>query len=85
MSEIVSVTAAEFSGSATRDGNAINAAMRGNADVAALDAVEMLLSRVHSEARRQVRFVSNPKRHWQRRSLHTLRAFAVNLVTVLEQ
>lgn len=32
----------------------------------------------------KVRFVSNPKMHWQKRSLHSLRCFAVELITVTE-
>jgi hypothetical protein len=32
-----------------------------------------------------VTFVSNPTLHWQKRSLHTLRCFAVELITVVEQ
>jgi len=31
-----------------------------------------------------VTFLSNPKLHWQKRSLHSLRCFAVDLVTVSE-
>ena len=30
----------------------------------------------------KIRFVSNPKMHWQQRSLHALRCFAVELIRV---
>ncbi|UQA59346.1 hypothetical protein [Polyangium aurulentum] len=30
----------------------------------------------------QIRFLSKPEMHWQRRSLHALRCFAVDLITV---
>jgi hypothetical protein len=32
----------------------------------------------------RIRFVSNPNMHWQRRSLHSLRCFAVELIDVTE-
>ena len=32
----------------------------------------------------KVRFLSNSKLHWQKRSLHSLRCFAVELITVTE-
>jgi hypothetical protein len=35
-------------------------------------------------AQYKVRFLSNPKMHWQKRSLHSLRCFAVELVSVTE-
>jgi hypothetical protein len=35
-------------------------------------------------AQYKVRFLSNPKLHWQKRSLHSLRCFAVELITVTE-
>jgi len=35
--------------------------------------------------RYKVRFLSNPTYHWQKRSLHSLRCFAVELITVVEQ
>ena len=125
MTEVVSVTGDDFSADATYAGSAITASLKGNADYAALDALEMLLTRVHAEARRlaitdavidlrglefmnsscfksfvtwitdiqeldtaaqyKVRFVSNPNMHWQKRSLHSLRCFAVELITVTEQ
>ncbi len=36
------------------------------------------------EAKKQykIRFISKPEMHWQRRSLHALRCFAVDLITV---
>jgi hypothetical protein len=125
MSEVVSVTGDDFTGAATHEGSSIQAWLKGNADYAALDALEMLLNRMHSEARRlevteavvdlrqlefmnsscfksfvtwiteiqeldptrqyKVRFISNPNMHWQRRSLHSLRCFAVELITVTEK
>jgi hypothetical protein len=120
--ELISVTGADFSASAMHEGTRVSVLLRGNADVAALDAVETLLARVHAEASRlgvaeavvdlkavelmnsscfrafitwihdvqdleagrqyRIRFLSDPGRHWQRRGLHALRAFAVDLVTV---
>ena len=125
MSEIVTVKGEDFQGTAHRDGTAIVARLKGNADYAALDALEMLLTRAHSEATRlaasemvidlrdlefmnsscfkcflswitdvqelepdrqyKVKFLSNPQLHWQKRSLHSLRCFAVELITVVEQ
>ena len=125
MSEVVSVNGDDFSGAAHHEGAAIAAWIKGNADYAALDALEMLLTRVHAEAKRlavgevvidlrnlefmnsscfksfvswindiqelaqtqqyKVRFRSNPKMHWQKRSLHSLRCFAVELITVVEE
>ena len=125
MSEVVSVSGDDFSGAANHEGAAIEAWIKGNADYAALDALEMLLTRVHSEAKRlairevvidlrnlefmnsscfksfvswindiqelgqeqqyKVKFRSNPKMHWQKRSLHSLRCFAVELITVVEE
>jgi len=125
MSEIVTVTGDDFSGTATHEGTVITAHLKGNADYAALDALEMLLTRIHSEATRlgatemvidlrqlefmnsscfkcflswitdiqeleterqyRVKFLSNPQLHWQKRSLHSLRCFAVELITVTEQ
>ncbi len=32
----------------------------------------------------KVEFLSNPQLHWQKRSLHSLRCFAVELITVTE-
>jgi len=125
MGEVVTVSADDFSATALHEGTAINAWLKGNADYAALDALEMLLDRVHAEAARvgvaevvidlrqlefmnsscfksfvswinaiqemdqdrhyKIRFLSNPKMHWQKRSLHSLRCFAVELITVSEQ
>ncbi|MEO8699866.1 MAG: hypothetical protein ABI867_07470 [Kofleriaceae bacterium] len=124
MTEIVAVTGEDFTGAAHCDGTAISAWLKGNADYAALDALEMLLARSHAEAirvgataitvdlcklefmnsscfkcllswitdiqelelerRYKVRFLSNPQLHWQKRSLHSLRCFAVELITVEE-
>jgi hypothetical protein len=125
MGEVVSVKGDDFSGDAQREGAVISATLKGNADYAALDALEMLLERVHAEAKRggvtetvvdlkhlefmnsscfksfvswitniqeldadkqyKVKFLSNPALHWQKRSLHSLRCFAVELITVTEQ
>jgi hypothetical protein len=119
------VTGADFSGGAIWADGTIALTIRGTADYAALDGLEMLLSRAHaeahrrsatamtvdlrelefmnsscmrsvlswisdiqdlpSEARYRVTFRSDPKRHWQKRSLHTIRSFAVDLITVTEQ
>jgi hypothetical protein len=125
MAEVVSVKGDDFAANATHEGAVISAALKGNADYAALDALDMLLARVHAEAKRlgvkeaeidlrelefmnsscfksfvswitevqeldvekqyTVTFLSNPKLHWQKRSLHSLRCFAVELITVIEQ
>ncbi len=125
MSELVTVTGDDFAGSAHVDGATVQAVLKGNADYAAFDALEMLLNRIHSETKRlaanevvvdlrqlefmnsscfksfvswvtdiqelddakryKVRFLSNPTYHWQKRSLHSLRCFAVELITVVEQ
>ena len=125
MSAVVTVNGDDFSGAASQEGTTINAWIKGNADYAALDALEMLLTRLHAEADRlsvsdvvidlrqlefmnsscfksfvtwiteiqqmeadrqyKVTFLSNPKLHWQKRSLHSLRCFAVELITVTEQ
>jgi len=122
VSEVVSVSGDDFTGAASHESNTLTTWLKGNADYAALDALEMLLTRVHTEARRlavgevivdlrqlefmnsscfksfvswitdiqeleaslqyKVRFLSNPNLHWQKRSLHSLRCFAVELVTV---
>ncbi len=122
--EVAAVSGEDFTGTATHDGSVITAMLEGNADYAALDAVEMLLNRTHTEAKRlavtevvvdlrhlefmnsscfkcfvswiteiqelvepaqyKVRFLSNPQLHWQKRSLHSLRCFAVDLITVTE-
>ena len=40
---------------------------------------------VQEQPRRyKVRFLSNPNFHWQKRSLHSLRCFAVELVSITE-
>ena len=86
MSAVISVTRDDFSASATRDGASIIAWLKGTADYAALDDVDLLLSRVHAEAteaeRYKVRLLSNPNLHWQKRSLHSLRCFAIELITI---
>jgi hypothetical protein len=124
MSEVVSVSGEDFTASANREGSEIIAWLKGNADYSAIDALEMLVNRIHADAQRarlsevivdlrelefmnsscfkslvswitaiqeleataqyKVRFLSNPDLHWQKRSLHTLRCFAVELITVTE-
>jgi hypothetical protein len=37
---------------------------------------------VEADSRYRIRFLSNPKIHWQRRSLHALQMFAIELVSV---
>jgi hypothetical protein len=125
MGEVVSVKGDDFAGNAQHEGTAITLSLKGNADYAALDALDMVLARVHAEVSRlgvkevvielrhlefmnsscfksfvswindiqelppdrqyKVKFLSNPKMHWQKRSLHSLRCFAVELITVIEQ
>jgi hypothetical protein len=125
MSEIVTVTGEDFAGAANSEGKVVNAWLKGNADYVALDALEMLLARAHSEATRlgatamtvdlrqlefmssscfkcflswitniqelegtrqyTVKFLSNPQLQWQKRSLHSLRCVAVELITVTEE
>lgn len=125
MSEVVSVKGDDFAAAAQHEGTEIQAILKGNADYGALDALDMLLERIHAEARRggvtevvidlrelefmnsscfksfvswitniqemdvgqqyKVKFVSNPNMHWQKRSLHSLRCFAVELISVTEQ
>jgi hypothetical protein len=125
MGEVAAVHGDDFAGAAQHEGSTINVLLKGTADYAALDALERLLTRTHSEASRlsvteaivdlrqlefmnsscfksfvswindiqemeqerqyKLRFVSNPKLHWQKRSLHSLRCFAVELITVTEQ
>lgn len=125
MGEVVTVKGDDFSASASLEGTAIHAWLKGNADYAALDALDTLLERIHAEAKRgtvkeavvdlrnlefmnsscfksfvswittiqdmdaerqyKVNFLSNPQMHWQKRSLHSLRCFAVELITVTEQ
>ena len=124
MSEVVTVTGDDFSAGATHEASAITGWLKGNADYAALDALDRLLTRVHAEATRlnvtevvidlrglefmnsscfksfvswvtdiqdmaedrryKVQFLSNPNYHWQKRSLHSLRCFAVELITIAE-
>ena len=123
--ELVSVNGDDFHGEAHYDDTILQLRVKGNADYAALDALEMLLTRAHTEAcrlkvteavvdlrqlefmnsscfksfvtwindvqeladgaRYRVKFRSNPKLHWQKRSLHSLRCFAVELITVVEE
>ena len=125
MGEVVSVKGDDFSAAATLEGTEIQAWLKGNADHAALDALDTLLDRVHAEGKRgtvkevtvdlrqlefmnsscfksfvswittiqdldepaqyKVKFLSNPQMHWQKRSLHSLRCFAVELISVVEQ
>jgi hypothetical protein len=40
------------------------------------------LEEMPESARYRIHFISNPAMHWQRRSLHALRSFAVELVTI---
>ncbi len=124
MSEIVSVSGEDFKGTAHQDGTKFDLVLKGNADYAALDALELLLNRTHSEATRlgaknvvvdirqlefmnsscfkcfltwiteiqeldtesryKIEFLSNPELHWQKRSLHSLRCFAVELISISE-
>lgn len=125
MAEVVNVKGDDFSAAANHENGAIQAWLKGNADYAALDALDLLLERIHAEAKRggateavidlrqlefmnsscfksfvswitniqemdassqyKVKFLSNPAMHWQKRSLHSLRCFAVELITVTEQ
>lgn len=125
MGEVVSVKGDDFAATATHEGTTIVALLKGNADYAALDLLDMLLTRLHAEAKRlgiteaqidlrqlefmnsscfksfvswisevqeldldkqyKVTFLSNPKMHWQKRSLHSLRCFAIDLITVIEE
>jgi hypothetical protein len=125
MAEVVNVKGDDFSAAANQENDAIQAWLKGNADYAALDALDMLLERIHAEAKRgsvkeaivdlrqlefmnsscfksfvswittiqemeesaqyKVKFLSNPTMHWQKRSLHSLKCFAVELITVAEQ
>jgi hypothetical protein len=125
MSEVVRVKGDDFAAAAHHDGTTVTAWLQGNADYAALDALDLLLERVHAESRQlgvkdvaidlrqlefmnsscfksfvswvtniqemdterqyKVRFLSSPNMHWQKRSLHSLRCFAVELISVTEQ
>jgi hypothetical protein len=122
--EVVTVGGADFKGRATKEGTTFQLSLKGNADYAALDALESLLNRSHSEAirfgikevvidlrelefmnsscfkcflswiaeiqeldeesRYKVVFQSSSKMHWQKRSLHSLRCFAVELISINE-
>jgi hypothetical protein len=122
--DIVSVSGADFKGRARKEGTTFHMTLAGNADYAALDALEMLLTRSHSEAcrfgikeaivdlrelefmnsscfkcflswiadvqeldeesRYKIVFQSSSKLHWQKRSLHSLRCFAVDLISIVE-
>jgi anti-anti-sigma factor len=124
MSDLVTISGADFSGKAEHVDDAIRVALTGNADHLVIDAVEKLFTNVHAEAVRlgaksaiidlrqlefmnsscfkvlvswismirdleamqqyTVQFVSNPSIHWQRRSLHSLRCFASELISVVE-
>lgn len=37
---------------------------------------------IDADSRYRIRFLSNPKIHWQRRSLHALQMFAMELVSI---
>ncbi len=50
MNEIVNVTGEDFKGTAHQDGTKFNVVLKGNADYAALDALQMLFNRAHAEA-----------------------------------
>ena len=52
MSELLSVKGEDFTGVAIHEGTTIVASLKGNADYAAIDAVEKLLDKTHSEAAR---------------------------------
>jgi hypothetical protein len=122
--EVAAVSGDDFSGTACHEDHRLVVSVKGNADNAALDALDQLLQRTHAEAKRlavretvvdlrqlefmnsscfksfvswindvlelpperhyKVQFLSNPKLHWQKRSLHSLRCFAVELITVVE-
>jgi hypothetical protein len=122
MSELISLTGADFAAAASHQGTRIALQLSGTADNAAMDPLDTVLTRVHAEARRlevadavidlrglefmssscfksfvtwiadiqelpppaqyKLKFLSDPARHWQKRSLHALRCFAVELITV---
>lgn len=124
VTEVMSVTAHDFTGAAERDGRILTMWIKGNADRRATGAIERLLARVHAEAvrleiaeaivdlrqlermsasclrnlltwlaqihelaedsRYKVKFVFHPGLHWQRRSPHDLRCFAIDLVSITE-
>jgi anti-anti-sigma factor len=122
--EVLTITRDDFAVAAHCEGRVITASLKGNADHAAVELVEVLLDRIHTDARtldvnqvvidlRQlefmnsscfrhfigwiatiqeldqgrrydVKFLSKPSYHWQRRSLQSLRSFAVDLISVVE-
>lgn len=124
MSDLAEVTSADFAGKLAQDGEKLKLHLRGNADYAAVDAVEELLAKAHAEATRlkvadvsidltelefmnsscfkcfvgwitqiqeladrdqyKIGFLSNPNMHWQKRSLHSLRCFSIELISVTE-
>jgi hypothetical protein len=43
------------------------------------------IQEMEPEHRYKIRLISNPQLHWQKRSLHSLRCFAMELITVTEQ
>jgi len=43
-----------------------------------------ILQELPPSAQYKVMFISNPKMHWQKRSLHSLRCFAEDLISVSE-
>jgi hypothetical protein len=122
--EVLTITRDDFAVAAHCEGGVITASLKGNADHAAVELVEVLLDRIHADARvldvkgvvidlRQlefmnsscfrhfigwiatiqdleaahrygIKFLSKPSYHWQRRSLQSLRSFAVDLISVVE-
>jgi len=118
----LAVTLRDFSASVTTKEASLELRLTGNADMAAKEALDGLLPRVHAEAQRigaaevavdfrelefmnsscfksfvtwiseigeldpakqyKIRLVSKPEMHWQRRSLHALRCFAVDLISI---
>jgi anti-anti-sigma factor len=122
--EVLTITRDDFAVTAHCNERVITATLKGNADHSAVELVELLLDRIHADARvlevtgvvidlRQlefmnsscfrhfigwiaqiqeleqrerygVHFLSNASYHWQRRSLQSLRSFAVDLISVGE-
>lgn len=118
----LSVSADDFSASASLNGKTLTVKFTGNADMRTKDALDRLLSALHAEAQKlrveavvidfhglefmnsscfksfvswisdvrdldsdaqyAIRFLSKPDLLWQRRSLHALRCFAVDLITI---
>ncbi len=118
----LSVSADDFSASASLNGKTLTVKFTGNADMRTKDALDRLLSALHGEAQKlrveavvidfhglefmnsscfksfvswisdvrdldsdaqyAIRFLSKPELLWQRRSLHALRCFAVDLITI---